>query len=101
MRKVKYIECPYCGYQYLPEEIYVPTGFFGKPRAIEREYSGRILDFIGDSLNINEKYICDKCSQQFNIKAKINFEVTKSTKYNINEDYTIQLKKKQLILDED
>ena len=101
MKKQITIECPYCHTQYLPAEIYVPNAFFGKPQYIERDYSGKIIDFAGESLDLDEKYFCDKCNTQFNIKARISFEVTKATKHNINEQYTIQLKKKQLILDED
>ena len=41
--KVKHIiKCPYCGAEYLPEEIYYPDSFFGKPRDIVKNSKGEI-----------------------------------------------------------
>ena len=100
MKKTITIECPYCHMQYLPSEIYLPNSFFGKPQYIEKDYSGKIIDYCGKDMDLTEVYTCDKCNTQFSIKAKIFFETAKFTKHNINDQYVVQLKKKQLMLDE-
>jgi len=48
-RKFEIIECPHCGREYLPAEIFVPHPFFGRPRDIVRDVYGHILDFEGNS----------------------------------------------------
>ena len=93
------IKCPECGYEYLPAEIYIPNSFLGRPFGIEREYiSGEIQDYFGSTMDLNEKYICDKCGKPFKVKAKIQFF---TSSYDINKEYYTSIKKEQLFLDEE
>ena len=41
------IECPVCGYEYLPAEIFVPRAIFGTPGFIRRDVLGKIEAFSG------------------------------------------------------
>ena len=93
------ITCPNCGCQYLPAEIYIPKNFFGNPVEVEREAtSGKIQYFFGSDMDLEEKYICDRCGQPFKVKAFVRFN-TEGT--NFNEDYSTTLKKNTLFLSED
>lgn len=85
------IKCPYCGYEYLPGEIYLPKYFLGQPKEIERLVDGRIDVEFGIPQDNSEHYICDKCNKPFNVMAKISFETTKDTTKDFSEDYTMPL----------
>lgn len=99
-RKFEIIECPKCGREYLPAEIFVPNAFFGRPRDIVRDVYGRILDYEGTSVDLQETYTCDKCNTNFVVRAKIGFttEVTKLD--NFDEEYVTPIHKNTLFLDE-
>lgn len=99
-RKFELIDCPKCGREYLPAEIYVPKAFFGKPRDIVRDVYGTILDHEGTSVDLQEVYTCDKCNTTFQIRAKIGF-ITELTKLdNFDEDYVSPIHKNTLFLEE-
>ena len=70
----KYIICPKCGAQYLPEEILYPNKFFGKPRFIERDSENKIIKFNGTSLDLNEIFICEFCDTKFEINVDVDFK---------------------------
>lgn len=84
-RKFEIIECPKCGREYLPAEIFYPKHFFGRPYDIVRDVYGRILDYDGTSVDTCESYTCDKCMTQFNVRAKMTF-IVESTKFESMED---------------
>ena len=71
-----FIICPFCGFQYLPGEIYDPKHFLGQPKDIIRNNIGEILGHEGISMDLNESYTCENCEQQFNVTGKISFNVT-------------------------
>lgn len=81
------IKCPHCEYEYLPAEIYVAKYFLGTPNEVERDIHGKIINYFGAAPSLEETYVCDKCSKKFNIKADINFTVTKETTLDFSEDY--------------
>ena len=98
-KKLLTIQCPHCGYQYLPVEIFIPDSFFGRPIDIEREaMSGSIKDYFGSSMDLEETYICDKCNQPFKVSTRIQF-ITEGI--NFQKDYITRLKKESLFLDEE
>lgn len=99
--KINVITCPKCGREYLPEEIFVPRGFFGNPSDIERDNAGKIVDFYGDSLDTKEFYKCDNCDTALKITAKVSFKAEVSTKGTFNEYYTTPLFDPKLTLCED
>ena len=99
-RKFEIIQCPKCGREYLPAEIFIPSAFFGKPQDVVRDVYGRILDYEGTSVDTIETYTCDKCSTLFQVRAKMTFVVENTTLGSIDEEYTSPLYKNTLFLDE-
>ena len=100
-RKFELIDCPKCGRQYLPAEIFVPKAFFGTPYDIVRDIYGNILDYEGTSVDLFETYTCDKCNTTFQVRTKMQF-TTESTKLaNFDEEYSTPLHKNTLFLEEE
>lgn len=89
----KYITCPNCGKQYLPSEIFIPSAFFGKPRFIQRDENGKIIDIIGVEPDIEELYCCDNCETSFSITTKIQFETKVDIQSDFSHDYETRLNK--------
>lgn len=100
-KRFEIITCPFCDREYLPAEIFVPSGFFGKPVSIEKEYTGKIIEYSGDAMDLKESYICDKCNTKFNVNAKIQFFTTPSDSSNFNEESTLSLGRCNLLMSED
>ena len=100
LRKNEVIECPHCGREYLPAEIFISNGFFGKPTFIDRDCYGKIIDFCGTNIDNTETYICDNCNKEFKIIAKLNFTISEKT-IDFDEAYSIKLKQDKLKLNED
>lgn len=97
--KIKHIiKCPYCGAEYLPEEIFYPDSFFGKPTDIIKNSKGEIEFFNGESLNLKEHYCCDYCNKEFDVVVGITLEAVKD---DFNEDYSSTIYKNRLTLKED
>ena len=97
-KKEKIIVCPQCGYEYLPAEIYMPNSFLGKPKDITKEHmTGKILDYMGNSMNLTETYICDNCDTKFKVVANLNFNAQKLS----DSKYKTKFKKEKLFLKED
>lgn len=71
IRKFEIIDCPKCGRQYLPAEIFVPKYFFGVPENIERTEDGKLVSYEGSSVDLFEKYRCDNCNALFRVVAKL------------------------------
>lgn len=92
IRKFEVIECPKCGYQYLPAEIFYPKSFFGSPYAIMKTSDGRLLDYEGTSMDISESYECDKCGCNLRISAKVHFVVEEVEEDVFDEEYTSIIK---------
>ncbi len=100
-RKFEIIECPCCGREYLPAEIFIPQNFFGRPRDIVRDVYGCILEYEGSSIDVGETYTCDKCNTTFQVRVKMNF-TTESTKIeNFDEEYVTPVFKNNLFLQEE
>lgn len=71
---MKKIECPFCGAEYLPGEIFLPKHFLGQPKEVTRDYRGKIKSVSNlTNQDLEETYICDYCSTVFNIGADITF----------------------------
>lgn len=95
-KKFEIIKCPRCDYEYLPSEIFVPKNFFGLPTSIERDFSGRIMEFSGNSLDLEETYTCDNCNTTFHIGTKISFNTCLEKVENIDEEYISDINKPDL-----
>jgi DNA-directed RNA polymerase subunit RPC12/RpoP len=99
-RKFEIIECPHCGYQYLPAEIFVPKNFVGTPFGIERNYNGTIMEYEGESVDLFDTYTCDNCDKLFRVSAKMNFTTSIDEVEPFEEEYISPLNKSQLFIEE-
>lgn len=99
-RKFEIIECPKCGRQYLPAELFVPNAFFGKPRDIIRDVYGQILEYEGTSVDLADSYTCDNCNTTFQVRAKMQFIVENTKVDNFDKEYSTPLYKNVLFLNE-
>lgn len=95
------IKCPCCETEYLPGEIYLAKHFLGDPRDVERDFSGKILNYQGVEQNLTEDYICDKCGKKFTVKANISYDVFINKNKDLDEDYTSAKYLDRLQLDEE
>lgn len=97
---MKKIICPNCGAEYLPVEIFIPQSFFGNIKDVERDEHGKIIEFIGDDMDIKESYKCDYCSKKFTIDTNVEFNV-ESSSASIDSTYTTKINTKpSLFMDE-
>lgn len=96
VRKFEVIECPVCGNQYLPAEIFYPKYFFGSPYAILRSNDGRIVDYEGTSVDLAETYTCDRCGKKLKITAKCHFMVEEIKEEIFEEEYVSQIESSML-----
>lgn len=99
MSKFITIACPKCGYEYLPAEIFVPKAFIGAPESIIRE-NGKIVDFAGTSMNLEENYTCDRCNCTFHVKAKTSFDSRVVPVTDFSEEYTTSLRDERILMEE-
>lgn len=94
------IECPKCGKEFLPGEIYLPKHFLGQPDTILRNNQGKIEDYDGIPMDLEEEFTCDSCGAHFKIQAKLSFKVTDLPKYDTTNNYRTSLFEDKLTLDE-
>lgn len=99
-RKFELIECPKCGAEYLPAEIFIPKFFVGKPAFIERDTCGKIVSYESSSMDVQETYTCDKCNSSFKVTAKLVFTTEVDKLENFDEEYSTPLQKNVLFLEE-
>lgn len=98
---MKKIICPNCGAEYLPVEIFIPQSFFGNIKTVERDENGKITEFLGDNMDVNESYRCDYCSKKFSIETSIDFKTSVNSP-SIDSTYSTKLNTKtNLFLDEE
>lgn len=86
MAKKTTIRCPYCGYEYLPGEIYIPEDFVGQPKNIIKDEEGNVLGFDEADMNTEETFICDHCGKKFKVDASVTFK-TEPIKDVFEEDF--------------
>ena len=67
------IKCPYCGYEYLPCEIFYPDLVFGHSKVITRNEDGNIIFSDGEPMQLSEDYVCDNCNKKFTANVDISF----------------------------
>lgn len=96
--KLETIVCPCCGREYLPAEIYLPNSFLGKPSHIIKKSDGKIDTFAGQSMDLQETYVCDKCLKPFKVTAKVQFRAEYMPSVDFNSDYTTKLTEEKLHL---
>lgn len=89
--------CPHCGAEYLPAEIFVPSAFFGKPRNIDKDSTGRILGYNGTREDLKENFKCDFCDRKFSVVANVDYK----TSIRSVGDYSTKINKVSLFMKED
>ena len=90
-KKLDVITCPYCGREYLPSEIYLPSSFLGKVSNVMRMTDGTIEAYFGKGMDLKESYICDKCNSEFNVQAKVSFKTSPKQDIKFKEEYVTKL----------
>ena len=49
------IKCPFCGAEYLPSEIYIPSDFLPKFEDLTKDENGKIVAVYERPMNVNEE----------------------------------------------
>lgn len=96
---MKKIICPVCGAEYAVCEIYMPKSFLGN-MTIEKDKNGKIIDYVGQDMDLKETYRCDYCNSKFNVSANVDFK-TSSKVNDFEKSYSTKLNKPQLKFKED
>ena len=91
VRKFEIIECPHCGHEYLPSEIFIPKYFFGTPENIERNENGKLVSYEGTSVDLFELYRCDSCDKEFRVVAKLQLTTEATFPGYFEEDYVTKI----------
>jgi DNA-directed RNA polymerase subunit RPC12/RpoP len=94
------ITCPYCGAEYLPQELYIPSDFLPKYDDLVRDDSGKIVAAYNMPMNLHEEYECVCCGHRFQIDADVKFTVSKIEEHdfkfnyesNLYDNYRLELK---------
>ena len=85
------IICPYCGAEYLPQELYIPSDFLPKMEDVVKDDEGKIVAGYSRPLNTHEEYTCDYCGHRFQVEAKVEFSATESVEHDFNFEYKTPL----------
>lgn len=91
VRKFEIIECPNCGYEYLPAEIFIPKFYFGTPSNIERTTEGKLVSYEGSSIDLFERYKCDRCNVEFRVVSKLQLTTEKEFPGSFSEEYVTKI----------
>lgn len=97
---MKKIICPVCGAEYTMQEIFIPKYFCGTITNVEKDASGRIIEYTGEDMDLKESYRCDYCNSKFNVVANVDFRSNSKTS-DFNKQYSTKLNKPRLRFKED
>lgn len=97
---MKKIVCPVCKAEYAIQEIFIPKYFMGTITNVDKDENGKIIDYIGEDMDLKESYRCDYCNSKFYISANVDFKC-KSQMAEFEKEYTTKLNKPQLTFKED
>lgn len=95
------ITCPYCGAEYHPSEIFIPSVLIGKPVYIRRNIENKIESLVKDSSCNTESYVCDYCNNEFSVIATMKFDSKKLQKIDMEEDHFSKMFKSNNLLSEE
>lgn len=92
MEKKKIIRCPFCGAEYVAEEIFYPQEVFNNEIKVIKDENNHVLIISnGDSLNFKEEYECDHCGHKFEVKGEVKFTTKLLDKEIFEEEYSVKL----------
>lgn len=100
MKSFYTIKCPKCGWEHLPEEVYVKI--LGDAKNIVRNEEGKILFFEGNTMDLHEEYTCDnpKCNCTFTIDMRPTFVTKVNVQHDFSEDYSTTIYDDRITLEE-
>lgn len=81
------IKCPYCGAEYLPQELFIPSDFLPKFDDLVKDDEGKIVAEFEQPMNLKEEYVCDCCNHRFAVEAKVEFTSSKVEKHDFDFAY--------------
>lgn len=81
------ITCPYCGAEYLPQELYIPSDFLPRFDDLVKDEEGKIVAFYERPMNTHEEYTCDCCGHRFQIDAKVEFNTSPIISHDFGFNY--------------
>lgn len=94
------IKCPYCDYEYLPGEIYMPKNFLGQPTDIDKDISGKIICYDGTPQELDETFTCTNCNRKFKVHADIKYSSTKLNTENMDDYESVKYKNRFVLTEE-
>ena len=94
------IICPYCGAEYLPEEIFIPEDLFNQPRNILKDEHGKLEHFVRDDLSFEEEYTCDYCNHTFKVHCFLTFTTEKCLEHDFDFDHETEIYPNRISLEE-
>lgn len=75
---VKTIRCPKCGYEYTPDEIFLPSELMGQSHRRTKDALGKVLyvDYLedDDKPKFTEHFECENCGTAFVVEATVNYK---------------------------
>jgi len=77
------ITCPYCGCEYLPQEIYIPEDFLPELDDLTKDDAGHIVAVHEEAMHTCEEYTCDRCNHRFRVIAKVEFSSAKADEHDL------------------
>lgn len=98
MKKMYIIKCPKCGWEYLPEDIYV--SILGNPGNEVRDENGKIMFYDGDTMDLHEEFTCEHCNCTFSVDMKPTFDVKVNVNHDFSEDYSTPIYEDRITLEE-
>lgn len=90
-QKLIIIQCPNCGTEYLPAEIFLPFNYFNRPFFIKKDENGKIVNQIDGEINLCESYICDTCNKKFEITSSIVFDTKLVDEEDFSQDFCVKI----------
>ena len=99
MKAKQVIKCPNCGAEYLPSEIYYRDEISGKAMGIQKDETGKILNFTDKDYTPVEHYECDICGEKLTVTVTTTYTVDSKKKLT-NETLIKKDTKSTYILDE-
>ena len=97
---MKKIVCPVCKAEYTVREIFIPDEFMGTIKEVDKDKNGKIINYLGKDMDLQESYRCDYCNSKLTITASVNFKCT-SDIIEFNKEHSTKLKNPKLKFKED
>lgn len=83
------IVCPYCGAEYLPQEIFTLDTSITNLGQLVKNDKGQI-EWVEKDLedDLQEEYVCDYCNKPFKVEANLTYTTIKEIPDDLDEEET-------------